>query len=41
MFKNAEDAYDFGPGLELVVADYIAAQGGTYTPYTDGRITAK
>ena len=39
MFADAEDAYDFGPGLEEVVADYIAAQGGSYTPYTDGRIT--
>jgi 5'-nucleotidase / UDP-sugar diphosphatase len=33
------DAYDFGPPLEQVLADYIAKQGGTYTPYTDGRIT--
>ncbi|WP_407932957.1 bifunctional metallophosphatase/5'-nucleotidase [Jannaschia ovalis] len=39
MFEAAADAYDFGPGLEVVVADYIAALGGTYTPYTDGRIT--
>jgi 5'-nucleotidase len=37
--SNAVDAYDFGPPLEQVVADYIAKQGGTYTPYTDGRIT--
>jgi 5'-nucleotidase / UDP-sugar diphosphatase len=36
---NAQDAYDFGPPLERVVADYIAELGGTYTPYTDGRIT--
>jgi 5'-nucleotidase len=36
---NAIDAYDFGPPLENVLADYIAAQGGNYTPYTDGRIT--
>ncbi|MEM7643903.1 MAG: 5'-nucleotidase C-terminal domain-containing protein, partial [Pseudomonadota bacterium] len=41
MFSTADDAYDFGPGLELVVADYIAGLGGSYTPYTDGRITAK
>ncbi|MEM9795693.1 MAG: 5'-nucleotidase C-terminal domain-containing protein [Pseudomonadota bacterium] len=41
MFATAENAYDFGPGLELVLADYIAAQGGEVTPYTDGRITAK
>ncbi len=39
MFVGAQKAYDFGPGLEQVVADYIAAQGGTYTPYLDGRIT--
>ncbi|MEO0637294.1 MAG: 5'-nucleotidase C-terminal domain-containing protein [Pseudomonadota bacterium] len=38
---NGMNAYDFGPGLEQVVADYIAAQGGAYEPYTDGRITAK
>jgi 5'-nucleotidase / UDP-sugar diphosphatase len=37
--ENAEKAYDFGPPLEDVVADYIAALGGEYTPYTDGRIT--
>ena len=41
MFSTAEDAYDFGPGLEQVVADFIAAQGGSYTPYTDGRITVE
>ncbi|MEM7489637.1 MAG: 5'-nucleotidase C-terminal domain-containing protein, partial [Pseudomonadota bacterium] len=41
MFADAEDAYDFGPGLELVLADYVAALGGTFEPYTDGRITAK
>ncbi|MEM6742274.1 MAG: bifunctional metallophosphatase/5'-nucleotidase, partial [Pseudomonadota bacterium] len=31
------DAYDFGPGLEQVVADYIAAQG-EYAPFLDGRV---
>lgn len=36
---KAINAYDFGPPLEQVVADYIAKLGGTYTPYTDGRIT--
>jgi 5'-nucleotidase/UDP-sugar diphosphatase len=36
---NAQNAYDFGPPLERVLADYIAKQGGTYTPYLDGRIT--
>ncbi|MBS1303867.1 bifunctional metallophosphatase/5'-nucleotidase [Loktanella sp. SALINAS62] len=39
MFQNAEDAYDFGPDVADVVAEYIANLGGTYTPYTDGRIT--
>ncbi|WP_375452529.1 bifunctional metallophosphatase/5'-nucleotidase [uncultured Devosia sp.] len=38
-FAEGENAYDFGPPLEQVVADYIAKQGGEYTPYTDGRIT--
>ena len=39
MFEDAANAYDFGPGLEQVVADYMAAQDGPYQPYTDGRIT--
>ena len=38
MFSSAANAYDFGPGLEQVVADYVSA-AGTYQPYTDGRIT--
>lgn len=38
---KASQAYDFGPGLEQVVADYIAAKGGKYEPYTDGRIAKK
>jgi len=33
----ATNAYDFGPNLEVVVADYLAAHR-PYTPYTDGRI---
>jgi len=37
MFKTADNAYDFGPDLADVVADYIA-EVGSYTPYTDGRI---
>ena len=41
MFAEAADAYDYGPGLEVVVADYIAGLGGSYTPYTDGRIAVK
>ncbi len=39
MFATAANAYDFGPGLEQVVIDYIAANGGDYAPYVDGRIT--
>lgn len=38
---NAIKAYDYGPGLEKVVADYLKALGKPYVPYTDGRITAK
>jgi 5'-nucleotidase len=34
---QATNAYDFGPGLEGVLADYLAARPG-YEPYTDGRI---
>jgi len=37
--ENGQNAYDFGPPLERVLADFIAKQGGDYTPYTDGRIT--
>jgi len=36
---DSTEAYDFGPPLEDVLADYIAKNGGSYTPYTDGRIT--
>lgn len=36
--SNAQNAYDYGPGLEQVVADYLAANR-PYTPKTDGRIT--
>jgi 5'-nucleotidase len=34
---NAQNAYDFGPGLEQVVADYLAANR-PYAPKLDGRI---
>jgi 5'-nucleotidase len=34
------NAYDYGPGLEEVVADYLA-ENGPYTPFTEGRITRK
>ncbi len=40
MFKSAANAYDFGPDLADVVAEYMAVNG-SYTPYTDGRITQK
>jgi 5'-nucleotidase len=35
--ESAVDPYDFGPSLEDVVAEYLAA-GGAYQPYLDGRI---
>lgn len=41
MFVDTANAYDYGPGLEEVVARFIAAQGGEYVPYTDGRIAQK
>ncbi len=40
MFKDAENAYDFGPDLADVTAEYLA-KDGAYQPYTDGRITMK
>ncbi|MGV6840684.1 MAG: bifunctional metallophosphatase/5'-nucleotidase [Planktomarina sp.] len=40
MFRGGMNAYDYGPGLEVVVADFLAASG-PYTPYTDGRIAQK
>jgi len=40
MFKEALNAYDYGPDLADVTAEYLAAQG-PFTPYTDGRITVK
>ncbi|WP_371059775.1 bifunctional UDP-sugar hydrolase/5'-nucleotidase [Rhodosalinus sp. 5P4] len=38
--SEAMNAYDYGPGLEEVVADYLA-RNGPYTPFTEGRITRK
>lgn len=35
---KAQNAYDFGPSLEQVLADYITAHS-PYTPELDGRIT--
>lgn len=38
MFEDAANAYDFGPDLADVTAEFLAANS-PYTPYTDGRIT--
>lgn len=35
-----KNAYDYGPDLADVLAEYLAAQG-PYQAYTDGRITQK
>ena len=40
MFKTAANAYDYGPGLEDVVAAFLS-ENAPYTPYTDGRIVVK
>ncbi|WP_300036205.1 bifunctional metallophosphatase/5'-nucleotidase [uncultured Roseobacter sp.] len=40
MFQDAQNAYDFGPDLADVTAEFIAANA-PYTPYKDGRITKK
>ena len=40
MFKTAANAYDFGPDLADVTAEFIA-QNAPYQPYTDGRVTKK
>ena len=40
MFRDAENAYDYGPDLADVTAEYMAQQGA-YTAYTDGRIVVK
>lgn len=40
MFRSAENAYDYGPDLADVMAEFMAEAGG-YKPYTDGRITKK
>ncbi len=40
MFVDAENAYDFGPDLADVTAEYMAAQGPV-EPFTDGRIMMK
>ena len=40
MFRDAKNAYDYGPDVADVLAEYMA-KSGDYQPYTDGRITAK
>ena len=40
MFIDAKDAYDYGPDIADVVAEYLAANP-EYTPFLDGRITVK
>ena len=38
MFEDAANAYDYGPDLADVLAEYMAV-ASPFTPYTDGRIT--
>jgi 5'-nucleotidase len=40
MFVNAARAYDYGPDLADVVAEYLA-RTGAYTPALDGRIVRR
>ncbi|SFK04651.1 bifunctional metallophosphatase/5'-nucleotidase [Celeribacter neptunius] len=40
MFISAQNAYDFGPDLADVLAEYMI-ENAPYAPYTDGRITVK
>jgi 5'-nucleotidase/UDP-sugar diphosphatase len=40
MFQDAANAYDFGPDLADVTAEYLA-EYAPYKPFTDGRITMK
>ena len=37
MFRGAANAYDYGPDLADVTAEFLAKQNG-YVPYLDGRI---
>ena len=38
--ENARNAYDFGPNVEDVVAEYLA-DNAPYTPSLEGRITQR
>ena len=40
MFRAAQNAYDYGPDLADVTAEFIA-KNAPYTPYKDGRIAVK
>jgi 5'-nucleotidase len=40
MFVDAMNAYDFGPDLADVMAEFMAANS-PYVPFVDGRITVK
>ncbi|MCU0906997.1 MAG: 5'-nucleotidase C-terminal domain-containing protein [Rhodobacteraceae bacterium] len=40
MFVDAQNAYDFGPDLADVTAEFLATNA-PYTPFLDGRITQK
>ena len=40
MFEDAANAYDYGPDLADVTAEFLAEMG-PYKPFTDGRITVK
>lgn len=40
MFRSAQNAYDFGPDLADVTAEYLAEMA-PYQPFTDGRIKTK
>jgi 5'-nucleotidase len=40
MFRDAMHAYDYGPDLADVTAEYLAKHA-PYKPYTDGRIVVK
>ena len=41
MFVDAQNAYDFGPDLADVTAEYLASFQGGYTPVVEGRIVVK
>jgi 5'-nucleotidase len=41
MFRDADNAYDFGPDVADVLAEYLAATSGGYSQYLDGRIAKK